>query len=120
MYIRYRVVRLCRQDDWEIILADAPIKLETNSLPVTFKTKVQAQKWIDFINARDLITGRRKRKPGRVKYKQHRVCLSPETLDLDDRSRLKNIEEKPVEAGSIISRNTKHRLNAILKLSIGD
>lgn len=118
MSIRYRVVRRSKQDDWEVVRSGARVSRETQSLPVTFKTIQQAGKWTDFINARDFVTGRRKRKPGRVKYKQHSVSLK--TLDLDDRSRLKQQNARQVGAANTILTNTKHRLNAILKLSIGD
>lgn len=115
MSIRYRVIRVCKQDNWETVLAGIRVERETQSLPVTFKTLQQAKKWTDFINARDLVSGRRKRKPGRVKFKQHSVSLKTLAFGRHSQSSATRVV-RGVE-GNIISRSMKNRLNAILKLS---
>jgi hypothetical protein len=117
MSIRYRVVRFCKQPNWKVVIASIRVNGETQSLPLTFKTIQQAQAWTDLINARDLVTGRRNRKPGRVKFKQHSIQLNRKTLDLDNRSRLKSIPEQQEVVRKPTSTITSDRLNAILRLS---
>ena len=116
---RYRVIRICEEENWVVVLAGLRVELETQSLPLTFDTEEQARKWTDFINARDSNTGHRKRDPGRVKSFQKRILLDPKILGLDSRSRLKIINGKQVGVENTTSINTSHRLDEILKNSTG-
>ena len=115
MSIRYRVVRVCEQANWEIVSEGIIVKLETQSLPLTFTTKEQAKKWIDFINARTS-NGLRKRKARGFKYNLKKL----ETLAFGRHSPLNNTNAKRAGAENTILINTNHRLNAILKNSTGE